>query len=128
MESNHLNFYGESSSQIFEQKYQKSEDKTAANLSGRWTSEEHKLFLIYLHRYGKNWKKIAKEITSRTPTQIRSHAQKYLSKLSKEDGRIVTSVASIDNITYENSLAKPTNISATALGENSKLHAAFFII
>jgi len=45
---------------------------------GRWTSEEHNQFMHGLKLYGKEWKKVANCIPTRTSAQIRSHAQKYL--------------------------------------------------
>ncbi|KAF8027598.1 hypothetical protein BT93_E0492 [Corymbia citriodora subsp. variegata] len=44
-----------------------------------WTEEEHRLFLIGLQKLGKgDWRGIARNyVTSRTPTQVASHAQKY---------------------------------------------------
>jgi SHAQKYF class myb-like DNA-binding protein len=51
--------------------------------TGRWTAEEHRLFLQGLEQHGKGWKKIASLIKSRTVVQIRTHAQKYFQKLSK---------------------------------------------
>lgn len=61
--------------------------------TGRWTAEEHRLFLQGLEQHGKGWKKIASLIKSRTVVQIRTHAQKYFQKLSKarqngEDGEV----------------------------------------
>lgn len=50
--------------------------------TGRWTSEEHRLFLQGLEQHGKGWKKIATLIKSRTVVQIRTHAQKYFQKLT----------------------------------------------
>ncbi len=47
------------------------------NYSGRWTLEEHSLFLKGLEFYGKGWKKIAELIKTRTVVQVRTHAQKY---------------------------------------------------
>lgn len=44
---------------------------------GRWTAEEHRLFLQGMEQHGKGWKKIATLLKSRTVVQIRSHAQKY---------------------------------------------------
>ncbi|WOK98552.1 transcription factor MYB1R1 [Canna indica] len=44
-----------------------------------WTEEEHKLFLAGLEKLGKgDWRGISRNfVTSRTPTQVASHAQKY---------------------------------------------------
>lgn len=54
-----------------------------AENTGRWTAEEHRLFLQGLDQHGKGWKKIASLIKSRTVVQIRTHAQKYFQKLAK---------------------------------------------
>jgi SHAQKYF class myb-like DNA-binding protein len=66
---------------------------SAGENTGRWTGEEHRLFLQGLEQHGKGWKKIASLIKSRTVVQIRTHAQKYFQKLSKarqngEDGEV----------------------------------------
>ena len=60
--------------------------------TGRWTAEEHNLFLQGLELHGKGWKKIAGLIKSRTVVQIRTHAQKYFQKLAKakQNGEDVT--------------------------------------
>eukprot|EP00607_Mallomonas_marina_P010286 CAMPEP_0182417880 /NCGR_PEP_ID=MMETSP1167-20130531/2322_1 /TAXON_ID=2988 /ORGANISM="Mallomonas Sp, Strain CCMP3275" /LENGTH=470 /DNA_ID=CAMNT_0024591703 /DNA_START=32 /DNA_END=1444 /DNA_ORIENTATION=+ len=50
---------------------------------GRWTDEEHELFLKGLRLYNRNWKKLAGLIKTRTTVQIRTHAQKYFGKLGK---------------------------------------------
>lgn len=51
--------------------------------TGRWSNEEHGAFLEGLKAHGKEWKKIAKMIETRTVVQIRTHAQKYFQKLAK---------------------------------------------
>lgn len=52
---------------------------------GRWTDKEHSDFIRGIFKLGKNnWKKLEEEIPTRTSTQIRSHAQKFLVKLLKK--------------------------------------------
>lgn len=51
--------------------------------AGRWTNEEHDLFLEGFRLHGKGWKKIAALIKSRSVIQVRTHAQKYFLKMSK---------------------------------------------
>ncbi|GAB2297248.1 hypothetical protein Dimus_031359 [Dionaea muscipula] len=55
----------------------------AAKKWGRWTEDEHRMFLIGLEIYNKGqWKIISKEIFSgkKTEAQITSHAQKYFQR------------------------------------------------
>jgi len=48
---------------------------------GRWSKEEHEKFLEGIALYGINWKKIKTLIETRTPIQVRSHAQKFYRKM-----------------------------------------------
>lgn len=58
------------------------------NFLGRWTTEEHNLFLQGLKKYNKQWKQIAELVKTRTVVQIRTHAQKYFQKMEKmKDGK-----------------------------------------
>uniref|UniRef100_A0A6U4FI15 Uncharacterized protein n=1 Tax=Phaeomonas parva TaxID=124430 RepID=A0A6U4FI15_9STRA len=57
--------------------------RTGKENTGRWSYEEHRLFLKGLEMHGKGWKKIAELIKTRTVVQIRTHAQKYFQKLAK---------------------------------------------
>jgi SHAQKYF class myb-like DNA-binding protein len=52
--------------------------------NGRWTHKEHESFLEGLEVCGREWKKVASRIPTRTSAQIRSHAQKYFSKLQRD--------------------------------------------
>ena len=61
----------------------KNDDNYAGN-NGRWGKNEHIRFLGGCLLYGNNWKKVETYVRTRTSTQIRSHAQKYLKKLEKK--------------------------------------------
>ena len=41
---------------------------------GRWSTEEHNLFLEALRLFGKNWDKIQKHVKTRNVCNIRSHS------------------------------------------------------
>ena len=55
------------------------------NSNGRWTNEEHNKFIEGIIKYGNDWKKIQKYVSTRTSTQARSHAQKFLLKLRNNE-------------------------------------------
>jgi SHAQKYF class myb-like DNA-binding protein len=57
--------------------------ENGAESTGRWTSDEHDTFLEGLKKYGKEWKRIAGAVKTRTVVQTRTHAQKYFQKLIK---------------------------------------------
>lgn len=50
----------------------------------RWTEEEHHKFLEALKMHGRAWRRIEEHIGTKTAVQIRSHAQKFFSKLERE--------------------------------------------
>lgn len=57
--------------------------ETGQEHTGRWTKAEHEAFLKALQTYGKEWKKVAAKVKTRTVVQTRTHAQKYFQKLQK---------------------------------------------
>jgi SHAQKYF class myb-like DNA-binding protein len=72
--------------------------KNDSSSYGRWTREEHETFLEGLKLHGREWKRVSEMIPTRTSAQIRSHAQKYFAKITKEGG--VGLVASANHPCY----------------------------
>jgi len=82
-----------------EQSYKKETKASRLGKStGRWTQQEHVLFIEGLKIYGKNWKKVESYIGTRTGTQIRSHAQKFFNRIKKEHKTEDPSKYVIDNM------------------------------
>ncbi len=48
---------------------------------GKWAADEHQRFVEAMDRFGNSWKDVMQYIGTRTPAQIRSHAQKYYKHL-----------------------------------------------
>ncbi|KAK4274988.1 hypothetical protein QN277_018137 [Acacia crassicarpa] len=64
----------------------------------RWTDEEHEKFIEALKLYGRAWRNIEEHIGTKTAVQIRSHAQKYFTKVVRESSgkSIISTVESIE--------------------------------
>lgn len=99
-------------------------DSPTSENTGRWTAEEHRLFLQGLEEHGKGWKKIASLIQTRTVVQIRTHAQKYFQKLAKarangevEEEKIVTTSVPMRTVPGNMSLGTDSVSMAAAAGQ-----------
>nr|XP_043634060.1 protein REVEILLE 2-like [Erigeron canadensis] len=63
----------------------------------KWTQEEHEKFLEALKLYGRAWRQIEEHVGNKTAVQLRSHAQKFFSKVVRESGSVDgTEVESIE--------------------------------
>jgi len=72
-----------------------------------WSEHEHKLFLVGLERFGKgDWRSISRQcVTTRTPAQVASHAQKFfLRQDGKADGKSARRVSIHDISSIEDTL------------------------
>ncbi|DAZ95007.1 TPA: hypothetical protein N0F65_003633 [Lagenidium giganteum] len=59
-----------------------SQSNASHSKGGRWTSEEHSAFLEGIRLYGKDWRRVAQVVMTRSAVQTRTHAQKYLLKFA----------------------------------------------
>ncbi|KAG4380676.1 hypothetical protein GLYMA_16G217700v4 [Glycine max] len=63
----------------------------------KWTEEEHQKFLEALKLYGRGWRQIEEHIGTKNAVQIRSHAQKFFSKVVREsEGSAESSIQPIN--------------------------------
>ena len=65
--------------------------------NGRWSADEHKIFLRGVATHGRTWTKVALMIGTRTASQVRSHAQKFDLRLSKELATIESEGRTVDS-------------------------------
>jgi SHAQKYF class myb-like DNA-binding protein len=67
--------------------------KRIPSRDGRWTQEEHELFLKGMTIHGRSWTKVAEIVKTRTTVQVRSHAQKFEMKAAKRAQRALNAQA-----------------------------------
>ncbi|ESQ47390.1 hypothetical protein EUTSA_v10028153mg [Eutrema salsugineum] len=60
----------------------------------KWTEAEHEKFVEALKLYGRAWRRIEEHVGTKTAVQIRSHAQKFFTKVARDYG--VSSEKSIE--------------------------------
>uniref|UniRef100_A0A1J3EVV8 Protein REVEILLE 2 n=2 Tax=Noccaea caerulescens TaxID=107243 RepID=A0A1J3EVV8_NOCCA len=60
----------------------------------KWTEAEHEKFVEALKLYGRAWRRIEEHVGTKTAVQIRSHAQKFFTKVARDFG--VSSEKSIE--------------------------------
>jgi hypothetical protein len=56
---------------------------------GRWTQDEHKIFMQEYEKYGNNCMQIAKVLSTQTPTQIKKHAACFFKQILKTNSAAV---------------------------------------
>jgi hypothetical protein len=56
---------------------------------GRWTQNKHKLFMHKYEKYGNNCMQIAKVLSTRTPAQIKKHAECFFKQNLKTNSAAV---------------------------------------
>jgi hypothetical protein len=56
---------------------------------GRWMAEEHKIFMEEYEKYGNNCMLIAKVLHTRTPAQIKKHAECFFQQNLKRNSAAV---------------------------------------
>ena len=91
-------------------------NKNSKYSSGRWNIDEHKKFIEAIIKYGNDWKKVQKHISTRSSSQARSHAQKFFIKLKQDQSK-----AKISNmIDYSNSSIKAFHDALQSLSPDKK--------
>lgn len=100
----------------------KNKNISANTISGRWTAAEHEAFLQGLKVYGREWKKVATCIPTRTSAQIRSHAQKYFAKVNKEQEQLIA-LAEKRRMSFPD--AMPSSQQDESLNDDPKMSQSF---
>eukprot|EP00574_Skeletonema_japonicum_P005780 CAMPEP_0201733040 /NCGR_PEP_ID=MMETSP0593-20130828/30485_1 /ASSEMBLY_ACC=CAM_ASM_000672 /TAXON_ID=267983 /ORGANISM="Skeletonema japonicum, Strain CCMP2506" /LENGTH=319 /DNA_ID=CAMNT_0048226119 /DNA_START=45 /DNA_END=1004 /DNA_ORIENTATION=+ len=90
---------------------------------GRWTAAEHESFLTGLKIYGREWKKVATCIPTRTAAQIRSHAQKYFARVSKEKQQLELSALKLQSLAADDNAPLSVVDNYAAGTERSSQHS-----
>lgn len=66
-----------------EEEAEMDEEVSGSIRGGRWTADEHERFLSGFRIHGHKWKRVQQVVRTRSVTQVRTHAQKYLLKVAK---------------------------------------------
>jgi hypothetical protein len=56
---------------------------------GRWTQDEHKIFMQDYEKYGNNCMQIARVLSTRIPAQIKKHAEYFFKQNLKTNSAAV---------------------------------------
>lgn len=77
--------------------------------NGRWTDEEHAIFLRAIHEKHSdfNWRQISSLIKTRSSEQVRTHAQKYFAKLARRKKRLEKYKARYNPLLLQSSIYGP---------------------
>lgn len=57
---------------------------TATKTREMWSAEEHDRMIEGLHRYQRDWAKVTEFVGTRSAAQVRSHAQKYFDRVTRD--------------------------------------------